>query len=242
MSLQERRGAAALLGAVGAMSLRLGFGDDALAWVKSGMRPLLAVAGSVLLGLAALTLLRPDRGETHGHAGHARVGWLLALPVVVALAIHPGPLGAYTASGTDAVRTAPSWLAFEPLAPPQDGAVPMPLAEFADRALFDRARSLDGVRVRLYGFVTPPRAGTGGYTLTRFAISCCAADGVAIKVAVEGDPNAHPSDSWLRVEGHWKRAPVVADGEGHTPVLVADKVTPIDAPSEPYEQSYYPPP
>jgi uncharacterized membrane protein YcgQ (UPF0703/DUF1980 family) len=63
----------------------------------------------------------------------------------------------------------------------------MPVAEFVTRAVRDPGRSLDGVRVRLTGFVAPAED-ADGYRLTRFVIFCCAADAEALQAVVHGDP------------------------------------------------------
>ena len=36
-----------------------------------------------------------------------------------------------------------------------------------------------------------------GFLLTRFLVSCCAADGVPIQVAVRGVETAYPDDTWV---------------------------------------------
>lgn len=112
----------------------------------------------------------------------------------------------------------------------------MTMFEFVVRALYDRDQSLAGVRVRLVGFVAPGE-GDEAYRLTRFVISCCAADASAVQVVVRGDHTQWHHDQWLEVEGQWLRRPIAAakDPNPPLPVLTVDVVRPIAQPREPYE-------
>jgi uncharacterized repeat protein (TIGR03943 family) len=115
----------------------------------------------------------------------------------------------------------------------------MPLAEYLARD--DQApHTLAGVRIRLLGFVTPQPRGLGGYLLTRFAISCCAADATALRVAIRGDLVARPSDTWLEVEGRWQQRTDDSPDQpaADTAVLMAESVRAIKQPSEPYERGF----
>jgi uncharacterized repeat protein (TIGR03943 family) len=163
------------------------------------------------------------------------VGWLLLAPVLVVVLIQPAALGSYAVSSRSGVP-GQSDSTFAPLAPPVRGAVPMTMLEFVTRALYDRSQSLAGVRVRLVGFVAPGE-GDGGYRLTRFVISCCAADASALQLVVRGDHGQWHRDQWLEVEGQWLRRPVAAanDPDPALPVLIADVARPIPQPREPYE-------
>jgi uncharacterized repeat protein (TIGR03943 family) len=214
----------------------------ALNYVRPALTPYLLASGVVLvlLGLlppgGMLGRVRPwHAGERPG--GAARVSWLLLLPALVVVLVQPAALGAHAVSSRAAV---PGGAAdtYPPLAPPVRGAVPMSMAEFITRGLRDRNRSLEGVRVRLVGFVTPDRGGDG-YRLTRFVIFCCAADAEALQVEVRGDAVRRTGDQWLEIEGRWQPRPVAApeDPSPPPPVLTADAVRPVAQPRRPYEYS-----
>ena len=249
-AVSDRRSQAAIVFIVGAMALYLGRSDAALAYVKAGLQPLLLLAGTVLVGLGLVALASHGGDHQHGSESRGpRVAWLLALPPLALVVIGPPALGAFAASrqpiqplpAIHTRSTGPAALTsdpFAPLIPPSDGtAVPMPLAEYLARD-YEAPHTLAGVRIRLLGFVTPQPRGRDGYLLTRFSISCCAADATALRVAIRGDPVARPSDTWLEVEGRWQqRTSDDPDQLGFdTAVLMAESVGVIKQPSEPYER------
>jgi uncharacterized repeat protein (TIGR03943 family) len=231
----------ALLLAVGGIALHLGLTDAALAYVKASLQPLLVASGAglTLLGLNALRR-RPDPHET-GHAHGPGVAWLLLVPVLALALLAPPPLGAFAAGRQSSAPPPPPAVAditYPPLDEPEGGAVPIPLQDYAMRALYDSARSLDGVRMRLSGFVTHDEE-VEGYLLTRFQVSCCAADAQATSIEIRDDATAWPVDTWLEIEGYWEPVPghepgMITEVPG-APRLVADSVTEIDPPAEPYE-------
>jgi uncharacterized repeat protein (TIGR03943 family) len=247
-AVSDRRSQAAVLFFVGAMALYLGGSNAALAYVKAGLQPLLVASGAILMGLAVAAALWYRR-EQDGHQPHGpRVAWLLALPPLALVLIAPPALGAFAASrqpvqppptiqASPTRPTAPGSDPFPPLIPPSNGsAVPLTLAEFLARD-YEEPHTLAGVRIRLVGFVTPQPRGQAGYLLTRFSISCCAADATALRVAIRGDPVARPSDTWLEVEGRWQRTSDDPDQRASdTAMLLAESVRVIKQPSEPYER------
>lgn len=214
------------------------------------------VAGIVLTTLGLLTILRGVRNgrgavgpasagdDSHEHAHSPRVAWLLLLPLLAILLVAPAPLGADAAGRSDA-QAPPSPAAdslFGPLPAPSDGAVELTVTEFLQRALYDDARSLEAVPVRLRGFVVVDPETSDGYLLTRFVLSCCAADGFPIQVAatcIDGPPP--PDDTWVEVVGTWDPpAPDTSETDGGGPAvaaLAAESQTVIDPPAKPYEQT-----
>jgi uncharacterized repeat protein (TIGR03943 family) len=251
--VSDRRAQVAVLFLVGAMALYLGASDAALAYVKAGLQPLLLASGAILVGLALVAVVR-QRRDHDGHQPHgSRVAWLLALPPLALVLITPPALGAFAASRqtvqapptiqagpTDQAAAGVDEALFPPLAPPGDGAsVPLTLAEYMVRDQ-EAPHTLAGVRIRLVGFVTPQEPGRDGYLLTRFAINCCAADALALKVAVQGDPVPRAPDTWLEVEGRWQQRTGGDPGQpsSATPLLLAETIRVIEQPSPPYENGF----
>lgn len=249
----DERTQGALLLAVGGIAIRLGVTDAALAYVKPGIRPVLTIAGAFLVAIGILTVVRafrgrPDELDLHGHAddGHGHqpghgpaVAWLLTLPLLALLLIAPPPLGAFAAGRQSAKPpTAVTNAAFGPLPEPTaDGVVPLKVSEYVYRALYDEQRSLEGKTVRLTGFVTRSAQRGVAFQLTRFTISCCAADGQAINVGIRTEQTMPPVDTWLEIDGQWEPLPGHTIGEVSLdpPLFKAASLREIPAPKQPYE-------
>jgi uncharacterized repeat protein (TIGR03943 family) len=173
-------------------------------------------------------------GHPHadGHApGHApRTAWLLTLPVFAIFLIAPPALGSYAASLDAGTVTAPAAGTDFPPLPPGDPAT-LTLGDYSVRAVWDEGRTLHGREVQLTGFVTPRKE--GGWFLTRIMLSCCAADGTAVKVRARGAESL-PADTWVRVVGRW--APSAAGRpEDRIAVLDVHEMRTIESPADPYE-------
>ena len=240
---------AAILLALGALALRLGLTDAHLAYIRPAMGPVLALAGAVLVTLGGVVLLGPGRATAQAghavhvhdghdgddHAGASRVAWLLVAPILAIAVVVPRPLGAFAANRAAATLPAPTRADFGPLpAPSVPGApVDLSLKEFVGRAIYDHGRSLRGTPVRLVGFATPDARG-GGFLLTRFIVTCCAADARPLRVAIRGLGEPWPApDTWLEITGLWRPETRTAEDQ-RPPVLDAGRVRAIPAPANPY--------
>jgi uncharacterized repeat protein (TIGR03943 family) len=236
---------AGILLALGALALRLGLTDAHLAYIRPAMGPVLALAGAVLVVLGGVVLLRPGLrvasvgGATHGHghdhAGTSRVAWLLIAPILAIAVVVPGPLGAFAANRAAATLPTPTRADFGPLPAPAvpGGPVDLSVKEFVGRAVYDQGRSVRGAPVRLQGFVTADARG-GGFLLTRFIVTCCAADARPLRVAIRGLAPPWPApDTWLEVTGTWRPEQRTAE-DTRPPILDATDLRPIPAPASPY--------
>ncbi|MEU6408077.1 TIGR03943 family protein [Microbispora sp. NPDC046933] len=229
-----------------------------LNYVKPGFRPFLLAAGAVVLALGITGLVQEWRRPYAGaHAGHVRegtgehaeghdhsrapkVGWLLCLPVFAIALIAPPALGAFAARTEDGPARPPATAgSYVPLS--GEKIIPMAVGEFIGRAWDFRERTLTGRKVRLTGFVVRSKRKDRWY-VTRMQMSCCAADAIALKVAVLGAAPP-PDDTWVEVTGAWvpPRSREIPNGtvphETTTgpPEMTAVQVTEIPQPSEPYE-------
>jgi uncharacterized repeat protein (TIGR03943 family) len=204
----NRQAQAVVMLLFGGAVLKASLTDMYLRYVKEGLRPFLIAAGLLLVAAAVMTLwhdLRAPRAEPdddgHGHAHHEpRVGWLLILPVLGLLLVPPPALGSYAAAQAGTVLAAQTESDYPAL--PAGDPVPVTLLDYASRAVFDDGRSLTGRTLRLTGFVTP--GPDGQPMLARMVLSCCAADGRPIKVALSGDtPISVPADTWVEIDGRY---------------------------------------
>ena len=214
-----------------------------LNFVKPSLRLPILAAALVLLLLGAYGVWEdrrhPEReatdddhegGPGHDHVRGPRVGWLLVVPFLLLGVVVPPPLGAYSAAEDSGLVTVTSAEGLPPL--PEGDPVDLTLAEFQGRALGDPDRSLEGRRVRLVGFASPGRGSE--WVLTRMSLNCCAADGFAVKVRVEGAP-AVADDEWVEVTGTWRPEPLAAPESQELPVLVVEDLARVGEPENPYE-------
>lgn len=114
-----------------------------------------------------------------------------------------------------------------------------------ERSLLDWVRTLNvypepdayaGQNAKVQGFVIPaPESWSDGYFIvSRFVITCCAADAypVGLPVKLTGDLSAYPPDTWLDVEGT-----IVTETLDETRKLViqASAISEIPEPKNPYD-------
>lgn len=228
--METKAGGVVLLALAG-LALRLGLTDAAFAYVKPGLQPLLVLTAILLAGLGVAMVVTRRTADVDGHdhgSGAPRVAWMLVLPVLAIALVAPPPLGAFAAARQSDTAPADRFRP-GPLPAAESGAVPLPVKDFVQRALYDEDRSLDGATVRLVGFVSA--AGTGSYEISRFSLSCCAADALPARVQVLGDAEQRDTDVWVEITGVWSGAPA-QDG---APGIEAQVVRTVTAPSLPYE-------
>jgi uncharacterized repeat protein (TIGR03943 family) len=92
-----------------------------------------------------------------------------------------------------------------------------------------------GQKMNVSGFVVyRPEIPANYLMLSRFVITCCAADAypVALPVKFTGDRTTYPQDSWLQVKG---KAIVETFGGSRQLVIAATELQPIKAPKNPYQ-------
>lgn len=230
----------------GATLLTVGLTDLHLRYVKPQMQPLLVLAGLVLLGLGLRGLRRaylevrarrtapasaePGHADDHAHPP-TRTAWLLALPVLVLALVAPPSLGAFAAARSETSIPEPT-AALPPLPGERDGAVDLTLTDYYTRVLYD-ARSLQGARVRLTGFVTPV---DDRWFVTGIALACCAADGRPVKVLTTGEAGPAPAaDSWVEVVGTYSAPEQLPGSERAVATLQVEQVRPVAQPRDTYE-------
>ncbi|MFG2552189.1 TIGR03943 family putative permease subunit [Streptomyces sp. NPDC048581] len=242
----NRQAQSAVLFLLGASLLHAGTTDLYLRYVKQGLRPLVLLAGAVLIAAAVATVWyeckrarsrkhthpeRPDAEHTHSEP---RVSWLLVLPLLALILVAPPALGSYSATRTGTALQ-------EPLAYPElPAADPLPLnvVDYAGRAVYDHGRTLRGRRIQLTGFLSLDRDGTP--YLVRMALNCCAADAQPVKVALTGAvPPVLQPDTWLRITGTYtpRRTKDPVNG-GPIPFIEVTEAKPVAEPADPYDESW----
>lgn len=178
------------------------------------------------------------QGTLVQHVALLPARWALSILIfaaVVGLVIPPRPFKSATAihrgleDGLTVTRNSP--VAFRLNQRPEE------------RSLIDWIRTLDvypepdayrGLPARIEGFaVHSPQLPETYLTLTRFVITCCAADAypVGLPVKLGRSRQAYPQDHWFRVEG---RMATETLNDRRQLVLVAETITPIPEPENPF--------
>ena len=189
------------------------------------------IFGAIVLGAAAVAHLVTARARARKLEPRDALGIAtLLVPLLAVAAVPSAQLGALAASRKTAGAGAAAVGAIAPPAPEAGEAVSFAQIHYASEseAYAAEAGIADGMEVTLTGFVTHPSSlppGTLG--LTRFQVSCCAADAVPFTVPLVTDPASRSDDTWLRVRGRL----VSRDG---TYALDPEEVAVVDAPADPY--------
>jgi putative membrane protein len=255
---REAQGVVLLL--VGGAILRASVTDMYLRYVRAGLRPLLILAGIVLIITALATFwyefksrraARPEPEQAHddGHAHHdghghghddghghghrePRVSWLLLLPLFALVLLAPPALGSYAAdrSGT-ALQPPPGFPTL-----PSGSPLQLSMLDYATRAVYDHGHSLADRQFSITGFVTHAPDGTP--ELTRMVLNCCAADALPVKVGLIGKvPDGLHADTWLTVTGTYtaKEDKDIYNG-GMIPYIDVNQAVRVSTPRDPYDR------
>ncbi len=175
-------------------------------------------------------------GHDHSHPEEKQPIWpllLVALPLALGVVIPARPLGASAVANrgvsTDIGLAADS----------RDTRLSIVASE---RNILDWVRemntdpnpsALNGQEASIVGFVyRDPRFDGNQFLVARFTITCCVADALAIGVVVNSNQASRfAADSWVEVHGTFQQGDL--DGDA-MPVLLADEITPVQAPEQPY--------
>lgn len=240
----NRLGRAAVMVSIGAMVARLLWSGGYGWFVQQHMFIPLVLAAIVLIGFGTFEIVVGIREEQRiGATSRWRVapsvGWLLLLPLAVLVAVAPTGLGAAAASRIEAFSPTEETDEFPPL-DASGGPVEMRVYDFLDRAIWDDEQSLDGVTVRLEGLVVNDEEIADGFQLTRFLVSCCAADGIPLQVALRGLDAPLENNTWVIADVVWIEPEVPYPDSGRR-IVEADIVAIEPQPGvrkDPYESPY----
>lgn len=161
---------------------------------------------------------------------------VLVIPLVLGFVIRAEPLNA-SAVKTRGIDTDYSSISLSGASSRSLTIVP------SERNVLDWARAIastddtaefNGQEAKVIGFVyRDSRFGDDQFMVSRFTLSCCVADALAIGLVVQLPPDMsnYAVDTWVEVEGVFQET--VFDGS-YIPVLNATSITPVDRPDQPY--------
>lgn len=215
----------------------------------------LASAGFFMIGGIYLWMRRsrPEEGAAchdHGHDhhhdhhhGHSHgLSWravaLIALPIVLGFAVTPQPLGASAMQGrelsvgvTDSVMP-PAVRRAENRPPEEWNILDWVLAfQSANAPGGEGTRQFDGETARIIGFVYhDSQDAADEFWLIRFVVGCCVADASPVGLRIHWPHSLElAQDTWVQVQGVMR-----GGGLGELPILLAQDITEIPAPNQPY--------
>jgi putative membrane protein len=221
---------------VGGGLLRASLTDLYLRYVRAGLRPLLILAGIVLIVTAVATFwyeykARKASADEPGHR-EPRVAWLLLFPLFALVLVAPPALGSYAADRTGTALQPPPGFPTLPAGDP----LRLSVLDYATRAVYDHGRSLGSRQFTITGFVTHTPDGTP--ELTRMVLNCCAADALPVKVGLVGKvPDGLRADTWLTVTGTYtaKEDKDIYSG-GMIPYIAVNRAVHVGVPRDPYDR------
>jgi putative membrane protein len=186
-----------------------------------------------------------EHDHPHDHAGHqhGNLSWggllLVALPVILGLVVPPKPLGAAAMSNREISVGSVSSAS----APKTSQLISRPASEknvldwLIDFRLSQDPAAFASQEAKVIGFVyRDERFGGNQFMVSRFVVSCCAADAAPLGLVVHWPKTtALTSDQWVEVSGRFQAGEF--DGEP-MPILIADNVAPTEIPDQPYLYPY----
>jgi putative membrane protein len=185
-----------------------------------------------------------DHDHGHDHADHNhehRLTWVGALlvltPIILGIVVTPRPLGA-SAMDVRQVDVTTAGIGSLPAAvraAQEKAAGERTVLEWNQtfQTTQDAHMVLAGEPVDVIGFVyRDERFGADQFFVTRFVVSCCAADAAVSGMVVEWPAGAAlETDAWVRVTGTLAAGQL---GDTTLPVVRAQSVDPVDPPQQPY--------
>ena len=191
--------------------------------------------GAVALGGAAIAHVATLRTRAEPHrptrGALASVAALL-IPIVGVMMIPSAELGALAASRKLSSAGGGEVGAFAPAAPDPGDDISFAEIQYANESeeYATQAGIVEGAPVRLTGFVTHDMgASRSGFDLTRFYVSCCAADALpfSVRIGPSGGFVDPQENDWLEVRGH-----VARDETGF--YVQAQDISEVPEPAVPY--------
>jgi uncharacterized repeat protein (TIGR03943 family) len=203
-------------------------------WVSGRATTYIGPKTSWVVTLGAITLPIVAIAYLWGARSHPRTpsvrelgaNSLLIAPILLALMVPAPSLGALAVKNKR-TKNPPA-----PIDAPVDGEIRLyEIAWAADSAKYAGANDITtGMPVDFVGFVSRNKLGGGQIELSRFFVSCCAADATAysLKITPPAGSPTFPVDTWVRVRGK------LAGRPGYTLTIAATDVDKVGTPSNPY--------
>lgn len=179
-------------------------------------------------------LEHPDHHHEHDHAPSAGNLWVMFIPLLIGILIPARPLDS-SAFDTKGFNTSAPLVS-------SDTSAQIFETESEERNILDWLKLFNyeedvaqfvGQKASVVGFVYFDEAlGSDQFYVSRFVVSCCAADGFAIAMPVRWSASTTlQKDSWVVVKGTIES--VELNGS-RVPLIAAETVEAVDIPDQPY--------
>ena len=206
----------------------------------------LTILGMIFLGVLVQTVFseirrsrkheeeHPEHHHEHDHAPSAANLWFMLIPLVIGLLIPARPLDS-SAFSTKGFNTSAPLVS-------SDSSAQIFETESEERNILDWLKIFNfetdvtqfiGQKASVVGFVYfDETLEKNQFFVSRFVVSCCAADGFAIAMPVLWEDAATlQQDAWVVVQGTIDT--VDLNGQ-RTPMIVAEAIDATDIPAQPY--------
>lgn len=179
-------------------------------------------------------LEHPDHHHEHDHAPSAGNLWIMLIPLLIGVLIPARPLDS-SAFDTKGFNTSAPLVS-------SDTSAQIFETESEQRNILDWLKLFNyeedvtqfvGQKASVVGFVYfDETLGSDRFYVSRFVVSCCAADGFAIAMPVRWNKNSTlQQDSWVVVKGFIES--IELNGS-RVPLIAAESVEAVDVPAQPY--------
>ncbi|MDX1978466.1 MAG: TIGR03943 family protein [Pseudanabaenaceae cyanobacterium bins.68] len=225
------------IGAWGILFLKLWLADQLFLLIHPNYKPLVIVAGFGLLGMAIALGLQSKPPTPHQNSSLARsTSLLLITTAILGMVISPRPFSSDTAihrGVIDQINAVSSVQSFRANAKSEERSL---LEWIRTLNVYPEPDAYQGQKAKVQGFVVhPPDFPPQFFLLTRFVITCCAADVYPVSLPVklaEGKATDFPSDRWFEVTGEMVTETIT---NRRQLAIAARQLTPIPEPRNPYE-------
>ncbi|MBI2333798.1 MAG: TIGR03943 family protein [Chloroflexi bacterium] len=217
-----------------------------LTWYINSRFVPLTIIGMIFLAVLAQTIFteirrsrqheleHPDHHHEHDHAPSAANLWVMLIPLAIGLLIPARPLDS-SAFSTKGFNTSAPLVS-------SDSSVSIFETESEERNILqwlklfnyqDDITEFIGQKASVVGFVYfNDTLEADQFFVSRFVVSCCAADGFAIAMPVRWEKSPElKQDAWVVVRGSIES--IELDGI-RAPMIVAESVEATDIPAQPY--------
>lgn len=214
-----------------------------LLWYINARFVPLTIFGIIMLAILAQTIFseikrsrqREQQGEhNHDHTPAPAALWMLLVPLLIGILIPPRPLDS-SAFATKGFNTSAPLLS-------ADSSTQLFETASEERNVLDWIKLFNyeqdiaqflGQKASVIGFVHFDEQLSGNqFFVSRFVVSCCAADGFAIAMAAEwDDASALQQDSWVLVKGDIDS---IMLNDRRVPMIVVESVQEVPVPNQPY--------